>query len=63
MKLITTLLMMVFLSGCLVLDVVRKPGVEPRNKRLDQVPKVYLTMEQMKRMSDAEIREFFDIAN
>ena len=54
---------MMFLSGCLVLDVVRKPGIEPRNKTLDQVPKVYLTMEQMKRMSDAEIREFFDISN
>ncbi|MCS5550939.1 MAG: hypothetical protein NZ811_05425 [Gammaproteobacteria bacterium] len=63
MKLITTLMVAVFLSGCLVLDVVRKPGVEPRNTGLDKPPKVYLTMEQMKRMSDAEIREFFDITN
>ena len=56
-------MMVVFLSGCLVLDVVRKPGAEPRDERLDQVPKVYLTMEQVNQMSDAEIREFFDIAN
>ena len=56
-------MMAVFLSGCLMLDVVRKPGVEPRDERLDQVPKVYLTMEQVNQMSGAEIREFFDINN
>ena len=60
MKLITTLMMVVFLSGCLVLDVVRKSGAEPRDERLDQVPKVYLTMEQVNQMSRQEIREFLE---
>lgn len=63
MKLITTLMMIVFLSGCFALDVVRKPGFEPRNTELDEPPKVYLTMEEINKMSDAEIRKFFDITN
>jgi len=60
MKLITTLMMVAFLSGCLVLDVVRKPGAAPRDERLDQVPKVYLTMEQVNQMSRQEIHEFLE---
>ena len=52
-------MMMVFLSGCLGLDAVRNPGVKARNTQLDQVPKIYLTMEQINQMSDDEIREYF----